>query len=134
MNPIEELKVEHRAIETALDILSRISRDTEQRPATEVIRDAGRLIDFFKTFSDACHHGKEEEHLFPILEQMGVSRDGGPIGVMLIEHDMGLVMNISDMVTVLNYGQKIAEGTPREVQNNEDVISAYLGEELDAGC
>jgi branched-chain amino acid transport system ATP-binding protein len=58
-------------------------------------------------------------------------RDEG-ITVMLIEHDMGLVMNISDMVTVLNYGQKIAEGTPREVQNNQDVISAYLGEEVDA--
>ena len=53
-------------------------------------------------------------------------RDEG-VTVMLIEHDMGLVMNISDMVTVLNYGEKIAEGTPREVQNNEDVIAAYLG-------
>lgn len=58
-------------------------------------------------------------------------RDQG-ITVMLIEHDMGLVMNISDMVTVLNYGQKIAEGAPREVQDNEEVISAYLGEELDS--
>lgn len=57
-------------------------------------------------------------------------RDSG-VTVMLIEHDMGLVMNISDLVTVLNYGQKIAEGTPREIQNNRDVINAYLGEELD---
>ncbi len=59
-------------------------------------------------------------------------RDEG-VTVMLIEHDMSLVMNISDMVTVLNYGRKIAEGTPREVQNNEDVIAAYLGEEMNSG-
>ena len=56
-------------------------------------------------------------------------RDEG-ITVMLIEHDMGLVMNISDSVIVLNYGRKIADGTPREVQNNQEVMTAYLGEEI----
>ena len=55
-------------------------------------------------------------------------RDRG-ITIILVEHDMSLVMEISDEILVLNYGSKIAEGPPREIQRNREVIAAYLGEE-----
>ncbi len=55
-------------------------------------------------------------------------RDMG-VTVVLVEHDMELVMDICDRIVVLNLGQKLAEGTPREIQDNHEVIAAYLGDD-----
>ncbi len=52
------------------------------------------------------------------------------ITILLVEHDMSLVMNVSDHITVLNFGKKIAEGSADEVENNQEVIDAYLGREV----
>ena len=61
------------------------------------------------------------EELIRKIRETGVT-------VVLVEHDMELVMNICDRIVVLNLGRKLAEGTPREIQENPDVIKAYLGE------
>ena len=70
----------------------------------------------------------ETDDLVALLRRI---REGGTT-LLLIEHDMNLVMSVSDRITVLNFGQHIAEGPPAEIARNRDVITAYLGGTLDA--
>jgi branched-chain amino acid transport system ATP-binding protein len=63
-----------------------------------------------------------------LAKLVGRLRDRG-ITVLVVEHDMGLVMNVSDEVVVLSYGEKIADAEPRAVQKHPEVIRVYLGEE-----
>ncbi|WP_342599811.1 ABC transporter ATP-binding protein [Psychrobacillus sp. FSL H8-0483] len=69
----------------------------------------------------------ETESLFDLIKK--VQKRG--VTVLLIEHDMPFVMKLCDRITVLNFGKKLAEGTPAEIQNNQEVIEAYLGAEED---
>ena len=89
MQPIKGLKMEHDAIQLPLRILNKISRRIEKSGEIADLQHIDQLLEFFKIFVDRCHHGKEEELLFPALENVGVSNKGGPIEVLLHEHQQG---------------------------------------------
>jgi len=88
MKPTEELMKEHNAILTMLQILEAVCQKLETGLDVN-IADLENILTFFKEFADGCHHRKEENFLFPKMENAGIPRERGPIGVMLGEHDLG---------------------------------------------
>jgi len=73
--------------------------------------------------------GMNPQEKVQLMKMINLIRERG-VTVFLVEHDMKVVMGISERVSVLDYGKKIAEGTPSEVKNNKEVIAAYLGAEF----
>lgn len=109
MRPTSTLMGEHRVIEQVLNCLERMAELCEQ--GQPIDKDAAdQAFDFIRTFADHCHHAKEEDLLFPLMEQKGFSRAHGPTGVMLSEHEQGrqLVRAMSDAVTKYSGGAAYA--------------------------
>jgi hemerythrin-like domain-containing protein len=99
------------------DEASRMSCTDEIRP--ELIE---MLLDFFRGFTDKCHHSKEEKHLFPMLEKRGMTHYSGPIAVMLTEHNEGRqrLANIAGLLPVAKINDK---GAIKSIAEN---LSEYV--------
>ncbi|MEN6622843.1 MAG: hemerythrin domain-containing protein [Smithella sp.] len=84
----EDLINEHEEILSGLEILKKASepvRTNKEAPLKDLIE----IVQFLRLFVDKCHHGKEEELLFPAMEKAGIPKENGPIGQMLLEHEQG---------------------------------------------
>jgi hemerythrin-like domain-containing protein len=88
MNPTETLKHEHQIV---LPVLNGAEREAGsiQAGGTVHVEIVEQMVDFFRTFVDRCHHGKEEKHLFPAMHGKGMPLEAGPLAVMLHEHEQG---------------------------------------------
>ncbi|MGB4268510.1 MAG: hemerythrin domain-containing protein [Spirochaetota bacterium] len=84
----EDLIKEHESILYGLKILEKMI-EIYTRNKEINYNDVKEIINFFKLFADKCHHGKEEEVLFPVMERARIPKENGPIGQMLYEHDKG---------------------------------------------
>lgn len=88
MKATDILVEEHRIILKMLQCLEKIADEGEEKGKLNS-ETARRAIDFLRNFADGCHHAKEEDRLFVVMQEHGVPKEGGPIGVMLMEHDDG---------------------------------------------
>ncbi len=129
------LREEHQVILRVLDCFDvALSRSRE---TGEVRREVfGPFVEFFRGFADKCHHCKEEDRLFPVLEDNGIPREGGPIGVMLYEHEQGRMM-VTEMAnrldaadsgdehagkTLLDYGQTFLAMLRQHIEKEDHVL------------
>lgn len=128
---IRELMDEHQIILRMLGALRGMCARSGEA-GTAPVADLEAAGDFVRSFADYTHHGKEEDLLFPAMEEAGVPRDGGPIAVMLMEHEMGrgYARAFSDAVARLKAGEKLAAGeAAQQAENYAGLLQAHIYKE-----
>lgn len=130
MKPTEQLKEEHQAIKLALSILLKISErlDAGEKVSPDHME---KMLEFIKMFADRCHHGKEEDLLFLAMEEAGVPREGGPIAVMLMEHDMGrgYVRGMSEAADQYSAGEQSSSQFAENARNYVQLLTQHIDKE-----
>ena len=131
MKPTEELMKEHEAIKLMIRIMGSVSDRLESGKKVDS-KHLESILEFIQIFADKCHHAKEEDLLFPAMEKVGIPREGGPVGVMLHEHDEGrqYVKAMGEGITQyakgdLRAGSKIAENA----RNYMALLSQHIDKE-----
>jgi hemerythrin-like domain-containing protein len=117
--PTRILRDQHRNILKVADVLESVLGD-EPEPGAFDFDAIADCVSFIRLYADALHHGKEEDLLFPELESLGMSREGGPLAVMLQEHEMGRA-----------YAKAMADALPSAREGDQDdcrrLLHAGLG-------
>lgn len=123
----EQLKNEHQAVLLALEILEKICQRLEVGEKVEP-KHQEEILEFIKIFVDKCHHGKEEDLLFPALEKVGIPKENGPIGMMLTEHDMGrdyvrgMSENISNPEKYIENAHRYIELLKQHIEKENNIL------------
>jgi len=131
MTPIELLMHEHEIILMVLGAVEAEAQRIQDGGRVDVVK-ADQMVDFIRNFADRCHHAKEEDLLFVRLQERGMPAQGGPIGVMLMEHTEGrrLVKAVAEALPDAARGDPQAVAT---VQNSllgyTHLLRAHIGKE-----
>lgn len=130
MYATQQLREEHEGIKTVLSVLDHLASEMRMGRSAS-LGHLEQIVDFLRTFADKCHHGKEEEHLFPALNQAGVPSEGGPVGVMLHEHNLGRehIQGMRASLDRLHAGEDAGEDFARHALAYVELLRGHIEKE-----
>lgn len=130
MYATQQLRDEHEGIKVMLAVLEHLAIRMENGQQVNLDH-AEQIVDFLRTFADKCHHGKEEDLLFPALEAAGVPAQNGPIGVMLGEHTLGrsYIRGMADALERLRAGEDAGEDYADNALGYVELLRAHIDKE-----
>lgn len=123
----EDLMHEHEGVLFGLTILEKMAAMVKAAKKVET-SDIGEMVNFFRLFADKCHHGKEENLMFPAMERAGIPNDGGPIGQMLLEHNEGR-KHIAEMAASIEGGTLKEDKFTQAAESYIGLMRAHINKE-----